>query len=122
MSYLEKASQLYAMIGEGKSMEALDQFYAEDCVITEGDGKQRHGLAAQKEAMTQWYGMIKEQHGGGVGCITANEDTGITTVESWVDITMQNDARWKMEEVAVQKWENDKIVSERFYYNVPPGM
>ncbi len=119
MSYLEKASKLYEMMGQGQMMEAFEQFYDENVVVTEATGDVRNGKEAQRDAIQQWQGNIKEWHGSGVGAITANEETGVCCVESWVDCTFQNGHRMKMEEVAVQQWKDDKIVSERFYYNVP---
>ena len=117
MSVLQNAQELYAMIGQGQMIEALDKFYADDCRIQEADGTIREGKEAQKAGVQQWVAGIQEMHGGGVGSITANEETGHATVESWTDITMGGN-RFKMEEVAVQKWENGKIVHERFYYNM----
>jgi hypothetical protein len=61
----------------------------------------------------------REHHTGGVGSITANEDTGHTTVETWMDITFKDGNRYTLEEVGVQKWEGDEIIHERFYYNMP---
>lgn len=122
MTCLENAMKLQQMIAEGKSMEALNELYHDDVVVVEGDGKVRNGKAAQIEAVKQWYGMVKEMNGGGLNSLTANEEAGVTCAETWVDITMQNGHQMKMEEVAVQKWKDGKIVHERFYYNVPPGM
>ena len=34
-----------------------------------------------------------------------------------MDITFKDGNRVIMEQVAVQKWENNQIVHERFYYN-----
>jgi hypothetical protein len=34
-----------------------------------------------------------------------------------MDITFKNDERILREQVAVQKWKNNQIVHERFYYN-----
>ena len=122
MTYLEKAQALYAMIGEGKSMEAYDAFYHENVTKVEATGDVREGLDTQKEAFNQWQASIQEVHGGGVNSITANEETGITCVESWMDLTFKDGNRFKMEEVAVQKWDGDKIIHERFYYNPGPMM
>ena len=36
MSYLEKSQALQAMIGQGKSLEALDQFYHDNVVVVDG--------------------------------------------------------------------------------------
>ena len=63
--------------------------------------------------------MVQEVHDGGVGSITADEENGVTMVESWMDVTYKEGGRMKMEEVAVQKWQGDKIIHERFYHNMP---
>ena len=119
MTYLEKAQDLQRMIGEGKSMEALEKYYADHVVIVD-DRQVREGKAAQRQAIEGWYQMVKEMHGSGSGAVTSDENQGITTAESWVDFTTQEGHRMRMEEVAVQKWEGDQIVHERFYYNPAP--
>jgi len=121
MSCLENATQLYAMLGQGQAAEAFEKYYADNCVVVEANGEVREGKEAQRKAIQQWFSMVEEHHGGGVGAITANEESGVACVESWTDITIGGH-RNKMEEVAVQKWENGQIVHERFYYNVPPQM
>ena len=55
----------------------------------------------------------------GVRSITSDEKDGTTMVESWMDVTMKDGKRNVMEEVAVQKWKDDQIIYERFYYNMP---
>ena len=122
MSYLQKITEMYAMIGQGKSMEALEQFYADNVVVIDGPSPARNSKDEQRQAVQQWFGRVKEFHGSGTGSITANEEAGTTTVESWTDITFQDGTRVKMEEVGVQKWEGDKIVHERFYYTVPDSL
>lgn len=117
-TYLEKAQQLQNWISEGKSLEALDEFYAENVQVYEmANGVRRNGKSEQREAIQQWFGSVKEMHGTGCNSICADEQNAMTTAETWVDMTMQNGTRVKMEEVAVQKWENGKIVEEKFYYN-----
>ena len=108
------------MMGEGQMMEAFEKYYAENVVVVEANGDTRNGKEAQRQAIQQWFGMVQEMHGGGVNSITANEETGHACVESWTDVTMGGH-RNKMEEVAVQRWENGQIVHERFYYNLPEG-
>lgn len=117
MSYLEKAQELYSMIGQGQSQAALDKFYHDNVVVLDGPMEPRNGKEAQRGAVEYWEKSVKEVHGGGVNAIAANEENGITTVESWMDITFQDGSRRKMEEVAIQQWEGDKIIRERFYYD-----
>ena len=119
MSTQKNAQELCQLIGEGQMMEGFEKFYDNDVTVIEANGETRQGKDAQRNAILQWQGMIKEFHGAGVEAITANEESQTAMVESWVDITMQDGNRMKMEEVAVQKWKNNKIVNERFYYNLP---
>lgn len=119
MSCLQNATELQSMMGQGQMMEAFEKFYAEDVTVVEANGETRQGKDAQRDAIKEWQNMLKEMHGGGVGAITSNEETNTTCVESWVDVTMADGNRIKMEEVAVQKWKDGQIVHERFYYNLP---
>lgn len=119
MTNLERITAMYTMIGEGKMMDAFEKYYADNVVMIEATGDVREGKDKNREFETQFLASIKEMHGGGVYSITANEETNVTAVESWMDVTYKDGNRMKMEEVAVQYWEGDKIVKERFYYNMP---
>jgi ketosteroid isomerase-like protein len=117
MTYLERAQKMYQMIGEGNMLEAFETYYHDDVVMVEATGDKREGKDANREFEKNWLAGIKEMHGGGVNAITSNEDAGVTMVEAWTDMTFKDGNRMKMEEVAVQKWDGDKIIHERFYYN-----
>ena len=120
MSYLEKAQDLQNMMGQGKSMEAFEKYYHNDVKVFEmPTGEVRNGKEAQRKAIQDWFGMVKERHGGGVGHITSDEKNGVTCAETWMDISMKDGNRMKMEEVAVQKWKDGQIIEEKFYYNMP---
>lgn len=120
MTYLEKAKYFQDMQTQGKTMEAFEQYYADDCKVIEiPTGEVRDGKEAQRKAINEWFGMVKEFHGSGVKSITANEEAGTSCCETWFDITFQDGNRRKMEEVGVQQWRGDQIVEERFYYNMP---
>ena len=109
------------MMAQNQTWEAFEKYYAENVVVIEvPTGERREGKAAQRKAIEQWFGMVQEVHGGGVGAITADEENCVTMAETWMDITFQGGHRTKMSEVAVQKWEGDQIVQESFYYNAPP--
>lgn len=119
MSYLNSVTEMYKMIGEGKMMDAFEKYYAENIVMVEATGDIRKGKDKNREFELQFLSSVKEVHGGGVYNITSNEETGVTMVETWMDTTFKDGNRMKMEEVAVQKWEGNLIVHERFYYNLP---
>ncbi|MDP5169234.1 MAG: nuclear transport factor 2 family protein [Bacteroidia bacterium] len=115
MTYLEKAQDLYNKIGSGQLLEGFDQYYGDNVVMTEPRGT-REGKAVCREYEVQFLGMVKEFHGMEVQSITSDEKNGVTIVESSMDVTFQDGNRANMEQVAVQRWEGDHIVHERFYY------
>lgn len=120
MSVLKSAQDLQAWIAQGKSMEALDNFYADNVQVTEmPTGEVRDGKEAQRAAIQQWFGMVKEMHASGCKSITADETNQVSTAETWFDCTFADGNRRTMEEVAVQQWQDGKIVAEKFYYNMP---
>lgn len=119
MTNLERIQDLYDRMSKGQMMEAFEDYYAEDVQVIEATGEVRDGKAAQREAVNQWRGGIKEMHNIGNGKPMSNEASGQTSIESWVDATFKDGNRMKMEEVCVQNWKDGKIVKERFYYNVP---
>lgn len=118
MSYKDKASEMYGMIGQGKGMEAFEKFYADNCTMIECTGDVRKGKDVNRAAQEEWSRNLEEFHGAGVNAITADEANRTTMVETWVDFKPKNAPRMKMEQVARQKWnEAGQIEEERFYYD-----
>lgn len=115
MTYLEKAQDIYNMIGQGQLLEAFDKYYADGVVMTEPMGT-REGKVACREYEVQFLNNVQEVHGLEVPHIGSNEETATTFVESVLDITFKDGNRVKMEQTSVQQWEGDQIVHERFYY------
>ena len=118
MSYYDKAKDIYDMSAQGKMLEAFEKYYHKDVEMVEASGESRKGKDANRKFEIEFMNMIKDVHGSGVKAITSNEKEATTMVESWMDVTMKDGKRNKMEEVAVQKWKGDQITHERFYYDM----
>ncbi|HRE74222.1 MAG TPA: hypothetical protein PK637_03130 [Flavobacteriales bacterium] len=116
MSYKEKVTTMYNMVNSGQILDAFEKYYHNDVVMQEMGEAERVGKDANREYEKNFVGSVKAINGGGVDAITSDESNGVTMVESWMDITFQNDARVKLEQVAVQYWKGDQIVKERFYH------
>jgi len=117
MSYLQHAKDLYEMVGQGQLLEAFEKYYHDDVVMIEANGTTRDGKVINMEFQKQFLQGINEMHDGGVTAVTSNEESGVTLVESWMDVSFKDGKRVKMEEVAVQTWKGNLIIRERFYYN-----
>ncbi len=118
MSYKKQVSEMYQIIGQGKMLDAFEKYYHDNVVMIEATGETRKGKDTNRKAEKEFLASVKEMHGGGVTGITSDEENGITMVESWMDVTFLDGRHIIMEEIARQKWEGDKIIEERFYYNI----
>ncbi len=114
MTYAERTQDIYNQMMQGKLLDAFDQYYGENVVMTDSNGT-REGKVAAREYEVQFVNMIKEVHGMEVLNIVSDEQTGVVFHQSTMDVTFQDGNRVQMEQVGVQQWEGDFIVNEKFY-------
>lgn len=116
MSYLDKINDIYEHIGKGTAMEAFEEYYADDVVMILEDGTEVEGKDTNRDRENEFFGSVEEFHGMEVVGITSNEDAGVTSVESTMEVTFKGaDGPMTIEQVAVQHWDGDQIKVERFY-------
>lgn len=116
MTNLERAVDLYQQVGQGRILEAFEQYYAEQVVMAEPRGT-REGKDACRVAEQQFVESVQEFHGMEVTAMAEDAEAGKVLIEVSMDVTFKGGHRAVMEQVAVQKWENGQIVHERFYYD-----
>ena len=116
MTYKEKTLDIYSMLGQGQLLDAFDKYYGDNVVMTEPRGTWE-GKEASRAHEVEFLNYVKEFHNLEVKSIASDEANGIVFHETLMDVTFQDGNRVQMEQVGVQKWEGDKIVHERFYYN-----
>lgn len=115
MSYLEKITDIYTQLGQGKAMEAFETYYHDDVDMILEDGKIISGKDTNRDRENEFFGSVEEFHGMDVKSITANEETATTAVECVLDVTFKGGTRVQIEQVATQNWKGDHITKERFY-------
>ncbi|MEM1183599.1 MAG: ester cyclase [Planctomycetota bacterium] len=116
----ELVAQLNEHIGTGKILEAMEAFYHENAAMQENAKDPCVGLAANIEREKQFLAQVKDFHAFkaiAVGVQGGEGGTGTALIESFMEFTNQEDQKVRMEQVSVQKWENGKVVHERFYYD-----
>jgi ketosteroid isomerase-like protein len=106
-------TKLNALIGKGEMIEAVEQFYADDCTYQEGNQPPRTGgKKAQKEYLSNLFKTVKT-----VNALTLHAQSigdGITMSEWTFNLTTNNGPiLWN--EVLRRRWQNGKVVSERYY-------
>ncbi len=111
----ELVEDLTKMIGEGKMLEAFEKYYADNVVMQENETTPRVGKDVNREYEKAFVSGIVEVHGSKIIGVATGDD--YATVESFMDVTHKDWGRIARTQVSVQKWENGKIVNEKFYYD-----
>jgi ketosteroid isomerase-like protein len=121
MTTQEVADKLAKLCKQGKFHEAMESLYSPDIVSMEagappGQSREAKGIAAVK-AKGEWWNANHEVHGVTVeGPIVAGAHFAVTFK---MDATFKPDnRRFMMEEVAVYKVADGKIVYEQFFYSM----
>ena len=110
-----RVNELNGYIQTGKILEAMDEFYDQNVEMRENAGEPTVGLAANIEREKQFLANVKTFHAFEVKGVATAPDLSI--VESEMRFTSQEDQEVVLQQVSVQRWQNGKIVSERFYYD-----
>jgi ketosteroid isomerase-like protein len=111
----QRLKDLFGYIHQGKIIEAMNEFYATDTKMQENAHPPTVGLEANIEREKQFMSGVKEWKGFTVTAHGVGND--VTFYESTVDFIATNGQSVHMEQVAVARWKNGKIVHERFYYD-----
>ncbi|MGE3151378.1 MAG: ester cyclase [Nitrospiraceae bacterium] len=111
----QRLQDLLDHIRNGKIIEAMNEFYDKDTVMQDNANPPTKGLAANIEREKQFLNGVKEWKGFSVKASAAGDN--VTFYESTMDFIATNGQPVHMEQVAVAKWNNGKIVHERFYYD-----
>jgi len=98
----------------GQAMEGFEKYYADDVVMQENADAPFVGKDLNRTREIEFFSSIAELHGGKLEASAVNGDTSFG--QWWMDITFKNGYRTQLNQVAVRKWKNGKIIHERFFY------
>jgi ketosteroid isomerase-like protein len=98
----------------GKAMEAFEELYADDVVMQENTDPPCVGKEANRKRELDFFANLEAVHGGAV---TASAVNGDVSFSEWtMELTLKGMGRIKMDQVAVRRWKDGKVVHERFYH------
>ena len=111
----ERVEDLIAMVEQGKYVEAIREFYAEDASMQENQEPPRTGRDRLIEHEWRMLSAHKEARTLPGSSFLLDGDC---VVVHWVfEFTRLDGARFRMDELAHQRWRGERIVEERFYYD-----
>lgn len=119
MSISARAHQLQEYIKQGKILEAMDEFYDQNVTMQENNKEPIVGLAKNIEREKEFLAQVKEFKG--YDAIAVGIDGDVSLVECTLDFVNQQDQPVHLSQVAVQRWKDGKVISEKFYYDASGG-
>ncbi len=102
-----------AILG-GKAMEAFDELYDDDIVMQENTETEYRGKDFNRKREIEFFASVEAWHGGQVLAAAVSNDVSFSEWE--MEVTLKGVGRITMNQVAVRRWKNGKIVHERFYH------
>ena len=111
----ETVDAFIALVEQAKYVEALEGYYTSDSTMTENQESPRVGLAAHIASERAVMGAFKALKTHPVSRVLIDGDL---VMINWVfEFTAENGQKMIMDEVALQRWDGDRIVAEQFYYD-----
>ena len=111
----ETLEGLITLVEQGRFIDALEQFYAEDATTTENMGEARRGrdtLIANERNVMAAFPTIRSR------CVRPIFVDGDRAVIRWqFEFVPASGQTRRMDELAYQLWNGDRIVEERFFYD-----
>ena len=111
----ERVMALIAMVEQGKYVEAIGEFYTENATMQENGEPPRGGRDRLMESERKVLAAHKEAR-------TLPGSTYLLEVDRVVihwnfEFVRADGKRFRMEELAQQRWEGERIAEERFFYD-----
>jgi len=102
-----------ALTKQGKIIESIDTYYADDCVFIEPDGARRNSRKEERAHLESFFATLKSfdsatLHGQTIGINMS--------MSEWTFKMTGGDGKaivWN--EVLVRRWRDNKIISEKYY-------
>lgn len=110
----QRVDEFVKAVTKGRFVEALREYYHEEAITRENSGPERRGLATLIAIEEQVLGAFRMKAHPPSAVILDGDQVAI----QWTfDMTDPTGTTRRMEEVALQQWREDRIASERFFYD-----
>lgn len=106
--------ELIDHVANGRIMEAMKEFYADDVVMEEPAYGKTVGLDANLEREQAFVDSVAEFKHFSADKVAVGD--GVSMYENVMDWVGTDGNPVHVEQVAVQTWKHGRIVHERFYY------
>src|SRR5262249_55773758 len=117
MSTLRDRVKAFAeLLAGGRTVEAIEGFYAEDAVVFENRVLARSGRAKCAAYEKAELAKLVDAPHIKIHRFAVDEQTAVAFLEYSLRFTPREGRPARLDEVAVQRWHDGRITEERFYY------
>ena len=102
------------LVLKGQALEAFEKYYADDVVMQENEAPPTVGKDANRQREQDFFSKVVEFRDAEVKSVAFGDD--VIFSEWWLDYTHQDWGKRTYHQVSVQRWKDDRVVHERFYY------
>ncbi len=111
----ETVNAFIALVEQAKYVEALEGYYAPSATMAENQEAPRGGLEALIAGERAVMAAFKTLKTHPVRRVLVDGDQ---VMINWVfEFTAENGQKMIMDELALQRWDGERIVAEQFYYD-----
>jgi ketosteroid isomerase-like protein len=115
MPVKERVLELVRYVEQGKILEAIEEFYAEDVVMQDNANTPTVGKPANHEREAQFVAFIREVHENRAAVVLVDGEHAV--IHWYFEFTGADGKRTRLDQLAFQTWLGDQIVHERFFYD-----
>lgn len=111
----ENVNNFAKMIGEGKLLEAFDTYYSDEVSMQENEAAPRVGRDENRKAEEVFVNGLTKINSIVILGVAIGENYSV--LEYQLDVEHKDYGRINKKQVSVQHWKDNKIISEKFYYD-----
>ena len=112
-----RVRDLVGYIQQGRIIDAMYEFYADDTSMQENNNPPTVGLEANVERERKFVDSVRQWKRLDVLSVAVDAERGRTLVQSELEFEGVDGKPYRIDQVAVQQWRGGKIVHEKFYYD-----
>ena len=112
-----RVNDLVSYIRDGKIIEAMHEFYADDTRMQENNNPPTIGLAANIEREHKYVASVGRWIAFDVSSIAIDAVRGKAAIQSTSAFEGVDGKTYRVDQVSVQTWRDGKIAHEKFYYD-----
>lgn len=115
-SIRQHVEDLNAMILGADILGAFEKYYGEEVTMQDNERDLRVGKQTCRQFEEEFVKNLSEFSGASVKNIMVSENAGVAAIEWNFDYTHKEWGERQYTQVALQRWKDDKIISEKFMY------